>query len=480
MKQYVTVKNVRLSLFLSLVALVPLSKYPSFETPLYNFPSFRLGFYQILAVSFVLLCAVPTLKKLRQLFDQNKLVFTSLVVLGIVATIGTFSAIYKLRSTLLVISILFLISLVFAAWWYIKYEFTKKHCELILKTLLLAGIFFSIVGIIQFIFATFSDLTFGILCKNCSEVVFGFPRINGFAAEPQFYANAMLPFFFISLGIAYFKQTKIGYLTLGLVALTITLTFSRGAFLAVATGLTAYFILLIYSKKLVFSRLFVIYLMVLVVFIIGLGSLIASASYRHQQTPNIAYNTAIGTLDHLTLGLINLPEKQTRIPSELQPTQINQTANFTPPGLIESSTSDRTEAAKLALRSWSNNSYTATFGVSAGNLGPYTVNNIESSAPSDLTVYIYYVLITAELGLIGILAFLIAHIGGLWGLVIRYKKHKLSPVVFAAAALMFAFLAQYLFFGTYINTVYVWLWLGIILGVTGLSSSKRLYNQSSP
>jgi hypothetical protein len=476
MKQHITLKNTRLVLFLSLTALAPFSKYPSFETPLYNFSSFRLGFYQILAAIFVILCAVPTLKKLNQLYSQNKLVFISLIILALTVTVGVFGAIYKLRSVLLIVSVLFLISLVFASWWYIKYEFSKKYYRLAVKILLFAGIFFSVVGIAQFIFATFGDLTFGVLCKNCSEVVFGFPRINGFAAEPQFYANAMLPFFFISLGVAYLKQTKISYLTLGLVSLAITLTFSRGAFLAVVTGLFAYLLLLIYCKKLIIKKIVLLYLLVLVVFTVGLGSLIASAIYRHKQTTNIAYNTTVSTIDHLTLGIINLPEK-IEAPQESKPELTNQTTNFTPPGLIETSTTDRTEAAKLALKSWSNNTFTTLFGVGAGNLGPYAVKNIQRSAPSDLTVYIYYVLILAELGLIGLLAFLTAHIASLWSFTARYKKHKLSPVFLAMAALLIAFGAQYVFFGTYINTVYVWLWLGIIIGFAGLSVNKTRYNQ---
>jgi hypothetical protein len=46
------------------------------------------------------------------------------------------------------------------------------------------------------------------------------------------------------------------------------------------------------------------------------------------------------------------------------------------------------------------------------------------------------------------------------------------------AATLCAFIVQQWFFGTYINTVYIWLWIGIILGA-GLPLSKKLYNQKS-
>jgi hypothetical protein len=46
-------------------------------------------------------------------------------------------------------------------------------------------------------------------------------------------------------------------------------------------------------------------------------------------------------------------------------------------------------------------------------------------------------------------------------------------------ATLVAFLIQYSFFGTYINTVYVWLWAGIILGLAGLPTAKKLYNRKS-
>ncbi len=464
----ITFARLRFWLFIALIIGMPLSKYPSIALPAYDFTSFRIGLYQVLAVLFVLLCAKGILLKIRGLYEQNKLAFLSIVILALVAITGQLSVINQARSLLLTVSILFLLALVLAGWWYIRYELAQKTYPLIIKLLLYAGIIYGALGLGQFVFGTFSDNTLGIACRGCMGDIFGFPRVNLLAAEPLFLANALLPFFFVSLAVFYKNKSRLSLASLLLVSLTITLTFSRGAYGAVVAGLIVFAVLLAISKKLDVKRAILSLGLVIACALASFGLMIASASWRYRNTPNIAYDTTNTILEHVSLGLLSLPDKiAPEVPTETTestpPTCIS-VEEFVSPGLIEASTSDRLGAADLALQAWRSNYATIISGVGAGNLGPYVVENVDSTAPSNLTVYIYYILILAELGIFGLVAFLLIYVSGIWQLLKNgLKKSPLLCVT--ATSLMIALLVQYGFFGTYINTIYVWLLAGIVLGL---------------
>jgi hypothetical protein len=229
-------ERLRFWLFLALIVGMPLSKYPAIALPAYDFEAFRLGLYQILAVIFVLLCAWPALQKTKELFKQNQAAFLSLALLALVVVVGLPAAINKSRSLLMGVSVLFLLSLVVAGWWYVKYELGQKAYPSIIKYLLWSGIIYSLLGLGQFILYTFSGHTLGIACRGCTSDIFGFPRINLFAAEPLFLANALLPFFFVALAVFYKKGGRLALTSLLLTSLAISLTFSRGAYGAVLAG----------------------------------------------------------------------------------------------------------------------------------------------------------------------------------------------------------------------------------------------------
>ena len=457
--------RVRFWLFVSLVIGMPLSKYPSIALPMQNFTSFRLGLYQILAVIFVLLCVWPALLKLKNLYKQNRLALISIITLGLVVLFRLFWTLDKSRSVLLAVSICFLLSLIVVGWWYVRYELPRNKYSVVVKCLLWGGIVYGGLSVIQFIVGTFSNSTLGIACQGCTNDIFGFPRVNLFAAEPQFFANALLVFFFTALAVCYKKPGRLALFSLSLTTLAIGLTFSRGAYIALIIGLISFGAFSFYGKFFKPKRFLQLLALMLVLGLASLGLMIASASWRYRNTPNIAYNTTSTILEHTSLGFIKLPAK-TISPEKI--VLIDTTAetdnNFTSPGLIEASTNDRLGAAELALKAWSSNPTTALVGVGAGNLGPFVVANVDSSAPSNLTVYIFYVLVLAELGVVGLAAFLLIYLCGLYSLLKLTKK--LGLVSIAAASLIIAFGTQYFFFGTYINAVFVWLSAGVALGIS--------------
>lgn len=469
MLKNIGLKSLRFWTFSLLLVLAPLSKYPSLGLPAFNFTSFRLGLYQILLLLFVLFCIKPVIFYAKNFWQQNKLASTSLVLLFVTLLLGLFSVYNLSRSILLVASVFLLIFGLLCAWWYTANELNKKGFYKIISLMLWGAIIYGVVAVLQFLVSSTTTETLGILCKNCTSAVFGFPRINGFAAEPQFYANALLPFLFISLAWYYKYKSKLSLLALIFSTLAIGLTFSRGAYFALAIALIVFSILIVVTKRSI-KQLALIFVIILATGALSLAMLVGAATYKYQQTPNITYNTVKSTLEHLTLGEINLPNKQAVVVNtNISP---GNSDNFVSPGLIESSTNERLGAADLAIKAWQYSNKTFLIGTGAGNLGPFVVNNIDANAPNNLTVYIYYILVVAELGIFGLIAFIGIAFSGLLS-VFKLIKSQNGLVFITTASILVAFIVQYLFFGSYINVVYIWIWFGLALGFSGSKLVKN-------
>ena len=457
--------NLKKSLFILLIVLAPLSKYPSFALPLFNFPSFRVGLYQILAGIFVVTCMVEIIKR-RECKKDNKLITIPLLLILFSIFIGLFGAIDKSRYALLAGSIALLCLLLYTSYWYVKNFINQSDIKLIIKSMLFASIFYSVFIFVQFILSSFGNQPMTILCPNCSNDVFGFPRINFTAAEPQFLANSLIPFLFVAF-FSYMKRYNwLAFWAIVSTSLAIGLTFSRGAYLAIAVSLLTVFIVILLAKKNLLKQFIYASLITLSSVILSLLLLVSAASFANKATPNIAYITTQTILEHLTLGVIQLPDRTIKV----EIIEANDPSDdFQPPGLIEASTNERLDAASLAISAWSNNFKNIIFGVGAGNLGPYVVANLNPAAPANLTVYIFYVLFLSELGLISLIS-----LGFIFGYIFYLLLKRLGkyPELLVILAIISAFFVQYLFFGSYINVVYIWLWLGISLGILSLTDTK--------
>lgn len=442
----VKLSRIRYWLLFLMVVAMPLSYLPSVSLPLLNFPSFRIGFYQVLAAAFVLSC-LPLFIRYASRFKNWWLIFTA-ILLTLTVAIGLFNSLVPFRSLLYAASLLALVVLGLSGY-LIWLELDRSRQQKLLTGLLWSGIVFGFLAIAQLLIASFDKSALGTLCKGCSDAVFGFPRINLFAAEPQFFANSLLPAFFAGLVLR--SRKNLANWTLALSTLAIALTFSRGAFLAIAASLVVFFIVKL-TQKLQPKELLKPLLVIFIGFMIGFALLVTSASLRYQNTPNIAYNTTISMIDHLSLGAISLPQKNDPAPP------VSKAENFVPEGFVEASSNERLSAAELAVQAWASTPLTILFGVGMGNLGAYVNTHIQT-APSNLTVYIFYILIMAELGLVGLMI-----LAGLFGLIIyqslRAKKSDLNLFITLTTL---AFAVQFIFFGSYINVMYIYLLSGLFL-----------------
>ena len=155
--------------------------HPSIGLSILDFSSLRIGLYQIVAVR-LLLFSLPLLLKKRQELLKNRWLIGGFLAIFIAITVGIFFAEARLRTALYSLSLLFLLTVGLSAG-LIYSELSKSEKRKLINVGLWSGLVFGILAIIQLVVATFEPAGFGTLCAGCKADVFGFPRINLFAAE---------------------------------------------------------------------------------------------------------------------------------------------------------------------------------------------------------------------------------------------------------------------------------------------------------
>lgn len=444
----ISIDNVRNWLLAAVLFGGPAALHPSISIPVFNFPSFRIGLYQMVIVLFVLSC-LPLLWSSAKKILSNKSTLLSLIILLITVGVGLIFTYTPARTVMYSAALLLLIVVGFSTALAFS-KLSKLQKSWLINFGLWSGVVFSIVAIGQLIIASFDPTAFGSLCDGCKASVFGFPRINGLAAEPQFLASALLPSFFV----AFFYRNKLSNWSLPLTSISIVLTFSRGAFLAIAGAILIYAIIRLTQKESIKHTLKPVAVS-LVGIIIGLIMLLISATIRYSNTPNITQSTAQSMASQLSMGLIPKPEKPK---STIEKTE-DKPSDFTPAGFVEASSEERLTAAEQANRAWVNEPRTTVFGTGLGNLGAYLQKEFNSKAPTDQTVYIFYILILSNMGIAGLLLLVFVLLKTLW----RANLAKPSKFSSLAITLSAAIIIQFWFFGSLINTVHCFAWIAIFL-----------------
>ncbi len=438
---------------------------PSISLAILDFPSLRLGLYQIAAVG-LLVTSLPLLFTNCQRFLKNRYLVGGFLAIFLVMSISIFFAEARLRTIFYSLSLLFLLAICLAA--AVTYcQLSKNQKHKFIRIGLWSGLVFGILAIIQLIAATFEPTGFGTLCSGCKADVFGFPRINLFAAEPQFLANALLPAFFLSL---FQPKSRLAQFSLFFTATAIALTFSRGGFLAIFLAIII-FIAIASIKRLNISFLYKKLPLIIIGTFFGFTLLFLSANIRYSGSPFIAHNTLVSMIDQLSLGRIKIPRKTTakdqpapaaKNPSphntpNIKPASPEQT--FQPAGFVEASANDRLSASDLAIKSWLSSPRTFFFGVGLGNLGSFIQKHLHVSVPTDQTVYIFYILLLSGLGVIGLLPLIITPFIILFFAIKNLRQTKAQFIL----SLTVAFFTHFWFFGSFINTIHCFAIIGIFL-----------------
>lgn len=438
---------------------------PSISLAILNFPSLRLGLYQMAAAG-LLATSLPLLFTNRQKFLKNRYLIGGFLAIFLAMSIGVFFAEARLRTALYSLSLLFLLVLGLSAG-VVYAELSKTKKQRLVNIGLWSGLVFGILAIIQLIAATFEPTGFGTLCSGCKADVFGFPRVNLFAAEPQFLANALLPAFFLSL---FQPKSRLAQFSLFFTATAIALTFSRGGFLAIFLAIII-FIAIASIKRLNISFLYKKFPLIIIGTFFGFTLLFLSANIRYSSSPFIAHNTLVSMIDQLSLGRIKIPQKTTvknqpapaaKSPSphntpDIKPASPEQT--FQPAGFVEASANDRLSASDLAIKSWLNSPRIFFFGVGLGNLGSFIQKYLHVSVPTDQTVYIFYILLLSGLGVVGLLPLIITPFIILFFAIKNLRQTKAQFIL----SLTIALFIHFWFFGSFINTIHCFAIIGIFL-----------------
>ena len=438
---------------------------PSISLAILDFPSLRLGLYQMAAAS-LLIASLPLLFTNCQRFLKNRYLVGGFLAIFLAMSIGVFFAEARLRTILYSLSLLFLLAIGLAA--AVTYrQLSKNQKHKFIRIGLWSGLVFGILAIIQLIAATFEPTGFGTLCSGCKADVFGFPRINLFAAEPQFLANALLPAFFLAL---FQPKSRLAQFSLFFTATAIALTFSRGGFLAIFLAIII-FIAIASIKRLNISFLYKNLPLIIIGTFFGFTLLFLSANIRYSNSPFIAHNTLVSMIDQLSLGRIKIPRKTivknqpvpaAKSPSphntpDKKPTSPEQT--FQPAGFVEASANDRLSASDLAIKSWLNSPRAFFFGVGLGNLGSFIQKHLHVSVPTDQTVYIFYILLLSGLGVVGLLPLIITPFIILFFAIKNLRQTKAQFIL----SLTIALFIHFWFFGSFINTIHCFAIIGIFL-----------------
>ena len=438
---------------------------PSISLAILDFPSLRLGLYQMAAAG-LLATSLPLLFTNCQRFLKNRYLVGGFLAIFLVMSIGVFFAEARLRTVLYSLSLLFLLVVGLSAG-VVYAELSKTKKQRLVNIGLWRGLVFGILAIIQLIAATFEPTGFGTLCSGCKADVFGFPRINLFAAEPQFLANALLPAFFLAL---FQPKSRLAQFSLFFTTTAIALTFSRGGVLAIFLAIII-FIAIASIKRLNISFLYKKLPLTIIGTFFGFTLLFLSANVRYSSSPFIAHNTLVSMIDQLSLGRIKIPQKTTvknqpapaaKSPSphntpNIKPASPEQT--FQPAGFVEASANDRLSASDLAIKSWLSSPRTFFFGVGLGNLGSFIQKHLHVSVPTDQTVYIFYILLLSGLGIIGLLPLIITPFIIIFFAIKNLRRTKAQFLLSLTVALFIHFW----FFGSFINTIHCFAIIGIFL-----------------
>ncbi len=429
---------------------------PSLSLAILDFPSLRLGLYQMSAAG-LLVTSLPLLFTNCQRFLKNRYLIGGFLAIFLAMSIGVFFAEARLRTILYSLSLLFLLAIGLAA--AVTYrQLSKNQKHKFIRIGLWSGLVFGILAIAQLIAATFEPTGFGTLCSGCKADVFGFPRINLFAAEPQFLANALLPAFFLAL---FQPKSRLAQLSLFFTATAIALTFSRGGFLAIFLAIII-FIAIASIKRLNISFLYKKFPLIIIGTFFGFTLLFLSANVRYSSSPFIAHNTLVSMIDQLSLGRIKIPQKTTAKDqpapaANIKPASPEQT--FQPAGFVEASANDRLSASDLAIKSWLSSPRTFFFGVGLGNLGSFIQKHLHVSVPTDQTVYIFYILLLSGLGVVGLLPLIITPFIIIFFAIKNLRRTKAQFIL----SLTIALFTHFWFFGSFINTIHCFAIIGIFL-----------------
>lgn len=275
--------------------------------------------------------------------------------------------------------------------------------------------------------------------------IFGFARVTGFSAEPQFLGSLLLA----PLAVIYFRyirqQQRLCLLLSLLLFATLTLTLSRGALVA-GTVITV-LALAVNFRRVSLSMTVKSLIVAIGGILIGVTLLVAAAGINTRDNIS-SYQALAKSADQLSLGVIKLPvQSNTKAAKGPAATQKPVTQKVSS-GYVASSTTSRLQMSGEALKLFASKPSNIIIGTGIGSFGT-SLHAAANNFPQSSVVGDHYLETLVETGLIGAILFF-----GFFFALFKYLWHEKHII---AITTIIALLVQWLFFSGYPNILHIWI-----------------------
>ncbi len=323
---------------------------------------------------------------------------------------------------------------------------------------------------------------YSLMCAGCTYTMFGFPRVNGFAAEPQFMGNLLLAPAIVagwrmvrswprsprpsargeranSRAAALRNATSLNHYAIlfFIFVTTLFLTMSRGAIYAFVVAMVAMTIVMVVrSKK---ARALMVWPVVIVAFLFALN--LQGIMAQVSKTDDTYASGVSKVINQLSLGVIDLGKKNT----EVEPIEsdvggeASEKAHFD--GYVEVSTDMRVGLSEAALQIWSQDFKTIVAGVGLGGATNALSENDKAPTTKEI-VNNEYVSLLLETGVVGIALLILTLV--LVGRVVMKSQNRVMTMT-----LILAYGVSLMFFSGLPNALHIYLLPAMILVVENLS-----------
>ena len=315
-----------------------------------------------------------------------------------------------------------------------------------------------------------------LLCQGCVSVMFGFPHPNGFAIEPQFMGNLLLApaIVLVWLILRSRLRVKCHAALFFIFAATLFLTFSRGAIYAFGVGLV-FLTMFVFVKNgwgKMWKRVGMVWGLVILSFVLTLN--IQGIMAELGPTNDTYRSAVVKVLNHLSLGIIDLREKVSEAPVDVDTPvavastevvvsgevveisddgdSIKEDAIFD--GYVEESTEKRKMMTDNALVVWRNSFKNVMFGVGLGGAGR-AMQEAGLIDNANEIVQNQYASVLLEMGLTGIILLVVL-------LVLIVKLVIKTPINSLLLTLFVVYGVSLFFFAGLPNALHIYLMPAII------------------
>ena len=432
------IEKIRVGLLASILLFLPFEMFPKFSAYGIN-----IRISQILGLLLIISCIPLIMQKFEDWAKQPWLWLVGFIAISAISSIFALSQQKALSTTLF-----YAFDIVLAYCVYLVFSTSKS--DIYKKIIFAVSIFVALFCMYQFIGDTFGlSSNYLLLDTRYTKLIFGFPRVQGFAIEPLYLANYLIIPIGLSLGAIIVCSKRYLYGLLTLFSYLVWLTVARGAYIAILSMFLVALVVLFYKKE--YRKVFNLLVVIFVSAILSISSIWVSGKFATQLPDSTKSQTQYQT---------TIPQEGIDAEGNTQ-RLVEHTTGFTD----ETSFTDRIKTSKTAKQLFVAN---PLVGVGPGNFGRYVTQKYPGIYTDiDQIVNNESLELLSEVGLLGF-----AMLAGLvvWCLrrISLYSVSKNSAEsniwFYATSIMMLGFIVQWQTFST-LYVTHIWVMVGILLAI---------------